>query len=106
MAKNGMDHLKPLRKRNVDRDVDFLRETLKVLVEGILDAQVSAQIAAQYGERSPERVTHRNGYRNRAWDTRVGTMESRIPKIREGRYFPPPTADWNPGGAARRRCWR
>ena len=49
---------------------------------------MSAQIGAQHGERNPERVTHRNGYRSRDWDTRVGTMELRIPKIREGSYFP------------------
>ena len=49
---------------------------------------MSAQIGVQQGERSPERVTHRNGYRIRDWDTRVGTMELRIPKIREGSYFP------------------
>ena len=48
----------------------------------------SAQIGAQHGERSPERVTYRNGYRNRTWDTRVGTMELHIPKLREGSYFP------------------
>ena len=44
--------------------------------------------SAQHGERSPERVTYRNGYRNRTWDTRVGTMELHIPKLREGSYFP------------------
>ena len=49
---------------------------------------MSAQIGAQHGERNSERDTHRNGYRSRAWDTRVGTMQLRIPKIREGSYFP------------------
>ena len=88
MAKSSMDLLELLRKRGMDGDVDFLREALQVLVEGIMDAEVSAQIGAQHGERSPERVTHRNGYRSRDWDTRVGTMELRIPKIREGSYFP------------------
>ncbi len=88
MAKNSMDLLELLRKRGVEGDVDFLREALYVLVEGIMDAEVSAQIGAQHGERSPDRITHRNGYRNRDWDTRVGTMELRIPKLREGSYFP------------------
>ena len=83
-----MDLLGLLRKRGMDGDVDFLREVLRVLVEGIMDAEVSARIGAEYGERSPERVTQRNGYRSRAWDTRVGTMELRIPKLREGSYFP------------------
>ena len=72
----------------MDGDVDFLREALRVLVEGIMDAEVSSRIGAEYGERSPERVTQRNGYRSRAWDTRVGTMELHIPKLREGSYFP------------------
>ena len=83
-----MDLLELLRKRGMDGDVDFLREALRVLVDGIMDAEVSAQIGAEHGERSPERVTYRNGYRNRPWDTRVGTMALHIPKLREGSYFP------------------
>ena len=88
MVKQRMDLLELLRKRGMDGDVDLLREALRVLVDGIMDAEVSAQIGAQHGERSPERVTYRNGYRNRTWDTRVGTMELHIPKLREGSYFP------------------
>ena len=83
-----MDLLELLRKGGMDGDVDFLREALRVLVEGIMDAEVSSRIGAEYGERCPERVTQRNGYRSRAWDTRVGTMELQIPKLREGSYFP------------------
>ena len=83
-----MDLLELLHKGGMDGDVDFLREALRVLVEGIMDAEVSSRIGAEYGERSPERVTQRNGYRSRAWDTRVGTMELHIPKLREGSYFP------------------
>ena len=88
MVKERMDLLELLRKEGMDGDVDFLREALRVLVEGIMDAEVSGRIGAEYGERSPERVTQRNGYRSRAWDTRVGTMDLRIPKLREGSYFP------------------
>ena len=75
MVKHSMDLLELLRKRGMDGDVDFLREALRVLVDGIMDAEVSAQIGAEHGERSSERVTYRNGYRNRTWDTRVGTTE-------------------------------
>ena len=88
MVKERMDLLELLRKEGMDGDVDFLREALRVLVEGIMDAEVSSRIGAGYGERCPERVTQRNGYRSRAWDTRVGTMELHIPKLREGSYFP------------------
>ena len=63
-----MDLLELLHKGGMDGDVDFLREALRVLVEGIMDAEVSSRIGAEYGERSPERVTQRNGYRSRAWD--------------------------------------
>ena len=52
------------------------------------DAEVTARIGAERGQRSPDRLTYRNGYRSRQWDTRVGTMELRIPKLREGSYFP------------------
>ena len=68
----------------MDGDVDFLREALGVLVEGIMEAEVSVKAGADYGERSPDRQTHRN----RNWDTRLGTMELRIPKLRDGSYFP------------------
>ena len=88
VVKERMDLLGLLRKRGSDGDVDFLREALRVLVEGIMDAEVSARIGAEYGGRSPERVTQRNGYLSRAWDTRVWTMDLRIPKLREGSYFP------------------
>ena len=71
VVKERMDLLELLRKRGMDGDVDFLREALRVLVEGIMDAEVSSRIGAEYGERCPERVTQRNGYRSRAWDTRV-----------------------------------
>lgn len=88
MTKNRLDFLELLRKRGMEGDVNFLREALQVLVEGIMDAEVSAQVGALHGEGSPDRLTHRNGYRSRDWDTRVGTMELRIPKVREGSCFP------------------
>ena len=88
MVKDSMDLLELLRKRGVDGDVDFLQEALRVLMNAIMDAEVTARIGAERGERSPDRLTYRNGYRSRQWDTRVGTMELRIPKLREGSYFP------------------
>ena len=88
MAKDRMDVLELLRKRLGEGDVDFLREALTVLVQALMEAEVTARIGAAHGERSPERSTYRNGYRDRAWDTRVGTVGLRIPKLREGTYFP------------------
>ena len=88
MARDSIDLLELLRKRGVDGDVDFLREALRVLTDALMDAEVTARIGAERGERSPDRLTYRNGYRSRQWDTRVGTMELRIPKLRERSYFP------------------
>jgi|TARA_B100001971_G_C18203668_1_gene546196 transposase-like protein len=88
VVKDRMDLLGLLRKWTEDADLDFLREALGVLVQGIMEAEVSAKIGAGYGERTPERATHRNGYRPRPWDTRVGTLDLHIPKLREGSYFP------------------
>lgn len=88
MVKDRMDVLGLLRKRGMEGDVDFLREALAVLVQGIMEAEVTAQVGAGYGERTPSRLTQRNGYRPRPWDTRVGTLELQIPKVRRGSYFP------------------
>jgi len=83
-----MDLVELLRKREGEADVDFLREAVAVLVRSVMEAEVTEKTGAGYGERSPERVTQRNGYRARPWDTRVGTLELRIPKVREGSYYP------------------
>lgn len=88
MVKDSIDVLGLLRKRGVEGDVDFLREALAVLVQAIMEAEVTEQVGAGYGERVPDRLTQRNGYRPRPWDTRVGTLGLRIPKVREGSYFP------------------
>ncbi len=89
MADDRMAALELLRKAAGDGDLDFLREGLTMLTQLVMDAEVSAQIGADHGERAPERrLTQRNGYRERRWDTRVGTIELQIPKLRDGTYFP------------------
>jgi putative transposase len=88
MAKPRMDLASFVGKLLEDDDVDVLREGVRVLAQAIMDAEVSAQIGAGLHERSPERIAHRNGYRTRTWDTRVGTIELRVPKITPGTYFP------------------
>jgi putative transposase len=71
-----------------DEHVDFVRESLRWVVEQLMDAEVTELIGAAHGERTEDRATHRNGYRARRWDTRAGEIELQIPKLRRGSYFP------------------
>jgi transposase-like protein len=75
-------------RKGEDTEVDFLKEGVRWLIQELMEAEVSAQIGAERYERSEERTTQRNGYRTRPWDTRVGTLEVAIPKLRTGSYFP------------------
>lgn len=67
---------------------DFLRELTEFMLNRIMEASVTRRINAEPHERSDERGTYRNGYRDRQYNTRPGTLELRIPKLREGSYFP------------------
>jgi putative transposase len=87
MAEEKMALLDVLRKGE-ERGVDVLVEGLRWLLQELMDAEVSAQIGAGRYERNSERTTQRNGYRSRAWDTRLGTLELAVPKLRQGSYFP------------------
>jgi putative transposase len=66
---------------------DLLRSLLKTFVEALMSADADAVCGAPYGVSSPERTNSRNGYRRREWDTRAGTIEVGIPKLRSGSYF-------------------
>ena len=88
MVTESVDVLELLRKQASGADIDFLREAVAVLAEAVMDHEVSAQVGAGYGERSEMRTTRRNGYRPRRWDTRVGSIDLQIPKLRQGSYFP------------------
>src|ERR687896_522728 len=89
MATDSMALLERFSKAADEGDVDFLRQGVKTLAQVLMEAEVSALIGAQHGERAPaRRLTHRNGYRERRWDTRVGTIALPIPKVRDGSYFP------------------
>jgi putative transposase len=78
-----------VRKVLSEEHADLIREAVAFLCHQIMEVEVSAQIGAGYGERAPEaRATHRNGYRERRWDTRAGTLDLFIPKLRQGSYFP------------------
>jgi putative transposase len=67
---------------------DLLREMIKGFAQRMMDAEAEALCGAACGEVSPERVNSRNGYRRREWDTRAGTIELAIPKLRAGSYYP------------------
>ena len=88
MVRESVNLLELLRKQAAGGDIDFLREAVAVLAEAVMEAEVAGQVGAGYGERSETRLTRRNGYRPRRWDTRAGSIELQIPKLRQGSYFP------------------
>ena len=85
---NTMDPVVWLRKHLEDGASDLLREMIRSFAELLMDAEAQGLCGAGYGEVAPERVNVRNGYRSRDVDTRVGTIELAIPKLRRGSYFP------------------
>jgi putative transposase len=88
MADVTMPGMDVIRKQLVDGDGDLLRELVSGVVAALMSAEADAICGATYGERSPERVNSRNGYRPRRWDTRAGTIDLEIPRLREGSYYP------------------
>ena len=69
-------------------DADLLREMIGFTAQRLMALEVEGLTGASHGERSLERINQRNGYRGRAWETRAGTVELKIPKLRKGSYFP------------------
>jgi transposase-like protein len=68
-------------------DADLLREMIGFAAQRLMELEVEGLTGAAYGEKAPERLAQRNGYRDRTWETRAGTVELRIPKLRKGSYF-------------------
>jgi putative transposase len=85
---NMMDPLEWLRQHLGELDPDLVRSMLATFAETLMSADAQTLCNAGYGERSPVRTNSRNGYRTRDWDTRVGTVELAIPKLRHDSYFP------------------
>jgi transposase-like protein len=79
-----------LHEQLAEASPDLLRQMLSTFVQTLMSAEADAVCGAPYGASSPERVTSRNGYRHRDFDTRAGTIDVAIPKLRTGTYFP----DW------------
>ena len=88
MVETTMDVSGWLRKQLEEASPDLLRAMVRDFAEALMGAEADALCGAGYGERSPARVNRRNGYRERPWDTRVGSIELAVPKLREGSYFP------------------
>ena len=87
---NNLDPAAWLRKHLEEDGGDLLREMIKTFAEVLMAAEAQAACGADYGEVSPERINSRNGYRPRLFDTRAGSIELAVPKLRTGTYFP----DW------------
>ena len=81
-------------------DADLLREMIGFAAQRLMELEVASQTGAAYGEKSPERLAQRNGYRDRIWETRAGTVDLRIPKLRKGSSS---RASWSRAGWPRRR---
>ncbi len=89
-ANNSIDPARFLSEHLERAEPELLRSMLGTFIDALMGAEADALCGAPYGVRSQERVNSRNGYRSRDWDTRAGTMEVAIPKLRAGSYFP----DW------------
>jgi transposase-like protein len=77
-----------LRKAQIEGDAEFLKEGVRVLSQMLMEMEVEQHIGASRHERSPGRIGQRNGYRQRTWDTRVGSVELSVPRVRDSSYFP------------------
>jgi transposase-like protein len=77
-----------LRKAHAEPGMDMLRKGVRVLAEAIMQLEVKPHLWAGRHERTPEQSGHRNGYRKRTWDTRMGTIDLRVPRVRDGSVFP------------------
>jgi putative transposase len=88
----------------LDEQADVLRSAVEAVCAELKELEVAQQIGAERGERRPDdRMAHRNGYRAREWQTRAGTLELQIPKLRRRSEFP---SFWSRAGALSKHCWR
>ena len=90
MAKETIPPLQWLSNQIEQLDTDLLRQMVKTIAEFLMGLDADQRCGAEFGQKSSQRVNHRNGYRQRRWDTRVGTIALELPRLRKGSYFP----DW------------
>jgi len=88
VAKDRIALLDVLRKAGLDGDIDFLKQAAQVVTQMLIEHETNAIVGAEPYERTDSRRNYRNGYRQRDWDTRLGTLQLQIPKLRQGSYFP------------------
>src|SRR5512132_3858347 len=89
-APSSIDPVRFLDEQLAQASPDLLRQLLTTFINTLMSAEADAVCGAEYGQRSSERTNVRNGYRAREFDTRAGTLEVAIPKLRQGSYCP----DW------------
>ena len=104
-ASRTMEPFEWLRKQLDDGCPDLVRQMIRQFAQELMGAEADALCGAPNGERHPERVNHRNGYRERRFDTRAGTIDLDIPRLRQGSYSPTGRSR-HAGGLSRRCCVR
>ena len=87
MVESTIPTLQWLRNKIEQLDTDLLREIVQSVAELLMSYDADSRCNAAYGQKSAERTNHRNGYRRRRWDTRVGSIDLAIPRLRQGSYF-------------------
>src|SRR3546814_1228453 len=87
-ARSSIDHARLPEEQLAQASPDLLRELLQTFINTLLSAEADAVCGAEYGTVSPGRVNRRNGYRHRDFDTRAGSIDVSVPKLRQGSYFP------------------
>ena len=91
-----------LRKAMIEQDAGFLKEGIRVLSQALMEMEVEEHVGAGRHERGPGRTGQRNGYRERNWDTRVGTVELKVPRVIRATFL----RSWSRVGAPRERSLR
>ncbi len=84
----SIDLVALLHKAQASDDLDFLREGVRVLAHALMEEEATQHVGAKRHARTAERTGQRNGYRERQWDTRVGSRTLSVPRVRDGGYFP------------------